>query len=49
MVAADTDPFAVTATEMNAALNGVALVATMEDPIDGVGDLGCGDGRRSVL
>lgn len=38
VVAADTDPFAVTATEMNAALNGVALVATMEDPIDGVGD-----------
>lgn len=38
VVAADTDPFAIAATEMNAALNGVGLTVTSDDLIGQTGD-----------
>jgi len=36
VLAADTDPFAAAATEMNAKLNGVRLEVTSHDPIGGM-------------
>jgi predicted nicotinamide N-methyase len=38
VIAADTDPFAVAATEMNAKLNNVSVHATPDDPVGQSGD-----------